>query len=63
MSVNSELLMSSKSCIEKKLLRDFFKGYLPADVLYRSKEAFSDAVLSKDVKWYKSVEIKQRVLL
>ena len=63
MSVNSELLMSSKSCIEKKLLRDFFKGYLPADVLYRSKEAFSDAVSSKDINWYKSVGNKAESLI
>jgi len=63
MSVNSELLMSSKSCIEKKLLRDSFKGYLPTDVLYRSKEAFSDAVSSKDINWYKSVGNKAESLI
>lgn len=58
LSVNAELLMSSKECIEKKLLRDSFNGYLPTDILYRSKEAFSDAVSSKDINWYKSVACK-----
>ena len=30
--------------IEKKILRDAFKGYLPDEILYRQKEQFSDAV-------------------
>lgn len=30
--------------MEKQLLRDAFKGYLPNDILYRKKEQFSDGV-------------------
>lgn len=32
--------------IEKKILRDSFKGYLPEEILYRKKEQFSDGVSS-----------------
>jgi len=49
-------LFMSGDCIEKKILRDSFKGYLPDEILYRSKEAFSDAVSSNEVNWYKSIE-------
>lgn len=34
------------------------KPYLPDEVLYRSKSAFSDAVSSKEVSWYKSIQAK-----
>jgi asparagine synthase (glutamine-hydrolysing) len=44
------LLMYKKEQMEKQLLRDSFKGYLPDSLLYRSKEAFSDAV-SGEVSW------------
>lgn len=41
---------------EKMLLRNsFVSNYLPIDVLYRPKEAFSDAVSSNECSWYKSV--------
>jgi asparagine synthase (glutamine-hydrolysing) len=30
--------------MEKKVLRDEFKGFLPDEILYRTKDAFSDAV-------------------
>jgi asparagine synthase (glutamine-hydrolysing) len=41
--------------MEKQLLRDAFleDNYLPFDVLYRKKEAFSDGVSSKEDSWYK----------
>lgn len=44
--------------IEKSLLRNSFKntGLLPDDILFRKKDAFSDAVSSKDVCWYKSLQ-------
>ena len=50
-----------RSCtdkIEKKLLRDSFQSMnlLPHNILYRKKEAFSDAVSSKDQNWYQSVQ-------
>lgn len=49
--------------IEKKLLRDAFQGFLPDEILYRPKEAFSDAVSSRDTCWYRTLqhEIKSRV--
>lgn len=58
MESNAEIWMSSKDYIEKKPLRDAFRGYLPDEILYRSKEAFSDAVSSKDVSWYKSIQLE-----
>ena len=38
---------------EKDLLRRAFIGYLPDEVLWRRKAAFSDAVSSSDKPWYK----------
>jgi asparagine synthase (glutamine-hydrolysing) len=38
---------------EKHLLRTAFEGYLPEDVLWRRKAAFSDAVSSSEKPWYK----------
>ena len=38
---------------EKDLLRKAFTGYLPDDVLWRRKAAFSDAVSSSSKPWYK----------
>ena len=48
--------------IEKKLLRDSFPGYLPDNVLYRTKEAFSDGVSSVDRSWFKIIEEKVKYL-
>lgn len=50
-SLDTELFMHDKTVIEKKILRDSFKGFLPDDVLYRKKEAFSDSVSSEKVSW------------
>lgn len=55
-SIDYGLLMNNKDVIEKKILRDSFIGYLPEDILYRSKEAFSDAVSSKEVTWAKELQ-------
>lgn len=55
MSLDPGLKMCNDK-IEKKLLRDAFKGWLPDDILYRPKEAFSDAVSSKEVSWYRSLQ-------
>lgn len=48
--------------IEKKLLRDSFKGYLPFEVLYRVKEAFSDGVSAENNSWYKIIHSKLKLL-
>jgi asparagine synthase (glutamine-hydrolysing) len=50
-----KLLMSNDK-IEKKIIRDSFKNYLPDEILYRAKEAFSDAVSSKEQCWYQSIQ-------
>ena len=43
--------------IEKKILRDAFQNdaLLPEEILYRNKEAFSDAVSSNEESWYKAL--------
>lgn len=47
--------------IEKNLLREAFDdGLLPASVLWRKKEAFSDGVSSTEKSWFQ--EIQERVL-
>jgi asparagine synthase (glutamine-hydrolysing) len=38
--------------IEKWILRSSFDDYLPHDILYRKKEAFSDGVSSKEDSWF-----------
>lgn len=58
LSVNPEFKSCDANTIEKKLLRDAFVGWLPDEILYRPKEAFSDAVSSKEVSWYKSLQAK-----
>jgi len=51
---------SSKSSkypmMEKLLLRQAFAGALPDDVLFRPKEAFSDAVSDEKTNWYRSMQ-------
>lgn len=53
--IDPNLLMSSRNVIEKKLIRDSFCEYLPTEILYRSKEAFSDAVSNEETNWAQSV--------
>lgn len=47
-----------KAMIEKRVLREAFEigYYLPAEVLYRKKEAFSDGVSATEEKWYQVPE-------
>lgn len=42
--------------IEKWYLRKAFEGYLPDEVLWRKKEAFSDAISSKDNSWFNIIQ-------
>lgn len=42
--------------MEKWLLRKSFEEYLPDEVLWRKKEAFSDGVSSKENSWYKIIQ-------
>ncbi len=54
-TISPKLFIYDKENIEKKIVRDSFRGYLPDDILYRPKEAFSDAVSTTDISWYQSV--------
>lgn len=55
MSVNPVLMMYQKYHMEKQIIRDSFVGYLPDEILYRSKEAFSDAVSDDETNWADSI--------
>ena len=55
--VDPKLLMYSEHSMEKYIIRSSFPEYLPNEILYRSKEAFSDAVSSDDVNWFKSIQL------
>lgn len=62
-SLDPELRMCSLEKIEKHLLRSSFvqidkdgNSPLPDSILWRRKEAFSDAVSSRETSWYKSLQ-------
>jgi len=57
MSINPALRMPVDG-IEKYLLRKSFDGfgYLPDEVLFRKKEAFSDGVSSESKSWYEIIQ-------
>jgi asparagine synthase (glutamine-hydrolysing) len=56
LSIDPKYRKPSLEIMEKTLMRDCFRGdYLPEEILYRRKEAFSDAVSSKDKSWYKTL--------
>jgi asparagine synthase (glutamine-hydrolysing) len=42
--------------IEKYLIRDILKNYLPEEVLWRSKSAFSNSVSSTQVNWIDDIK-------
>lgn len=42
--------------IEKKVLRDAFKDWLPDEVINRRKDGFSDGVSSKTKSWYEYIK-------
>ena len=44
MNINPDLKMINNGKIEKNILRESFKGYLPDEILWRQKEQFSDGV-------------------
>ena len=53
-------LRFKKDVIEKKIVRDAFTSslspFLPNDVLFRKKEAFSDGVSAETRSWYKIIQ-------
>jgi asparagine synthase (glutamine-hydrolysing) len=56
--VEAEKRMPTYKGMEKWWLREAFAGtgVLPDDVLWRKKEAFSDAVSSKEKSWYQMIQ-------
>ena len=44
--------------IEKKILRDSFVEFLPNEILYRKKEAFSDGVSGMERSWFEIIDEK-----
>jgi asparagine synthase (glutamine-hydrolysing) len=58
LKTDPKLFMHSRDYMEKMILRDSFKGYLPDSILYRSKEAFSDAVSSNELNWKSYIEMR-----
>jgi asparagine synthase (glutamine-hydrolysing) len=53
------VLRTPKFGQEKWLLRNAFVGFLPDEVLFRRKEAFSDGISAQEKSWY--VIIQERV--
>lgn len=58
MRIDPTMKMYSDSRIEKFLLRKAFEkdNYLPKEVLWRPKEAFSDGCSSNEKSWYKIIQ-------
>jgi asparagine synthase (glutamine-hydrolysing) len=56
MMIPPKMKMFDSVKIEKYLLRKAFHGYLPEDLLWRRKEAFSDGVSSKDKSWFEIIQ-------
>lgn len=52
MKLDPSLKMFGNNCIEKNILRKSFEGYLPNEILWRKKEAFSDGVSSENRNWF-----------
>ena len=44
--------------LKKKLLRDSFTEFLPNEILYRKKEAFSDGVSGNERSWFEIIAEK-----
>jgi asparagine synthase (glutamine-hydrolysing) len=59
LSIPANLRYSETQKQEKNLFRQAFdRDYLPKEVLWRKKEAFSDGVSSQEKPWYKIIEEK-----
>lgn len=52
------LMYRCEKGIEKKLLRESFEEFLPMEILYRKKEAFSDGVSSETNSWFQIIADK-----
>jgi len=54
--VNIRFNSMKDSKIEKYLLRKAFEGHLPKEILWRTKEAFSDGVSAQKESWFKVIQ-------
>ena len=54
-SITGELKRPGNGIIEKNILRELFKDDLPAEVVWRRKDGFSDGVSSTDKSWYQYI--------
>lgn len=54
--LDPSLKMPSMFNCEKYLLRDAFVDLLPSDVVWRTKEAFSDGVSCKEKSWFQVIQ-------
>ena len=52
LSIDPKYRMPTEDRMEKYLLRKSFEGYLPEEVLWRKKEAFSDGISSEEDSWH-----------
>lgn len=52
LSIDPKYRKPDKDHMEKHLLRESFKEYLPDEVLWRKKEAFSDGISSEEDSWH-----------
>ena len=52
LSIDPKYRKPNKDQMEKHLLRSSFEGYLPEEVLWRKKEAFSDGISSEEDSWH-----------
>jgi asparagine synthase (glutamine-hydrolysing) len=55
MSLPAKYKMFNKDKMEKYYLRKAFEGYLPDELLWRRKEAFSDGVSSLEKSWFEII--------
>lgn len=55
-TINPEFKWCGNDNIEKKLVRDSFTGFLPNEILYAPKIAFSDGTTNINDIWHKTIE-------
>jgi len=57
LNIDPKFKMPDSNNCEKKLLRDsFINNYLPKEVLWRQKEAFSDGISSQENSWHSIIQ-------
>lgn len=54
--IEDELCVYDTKKIEKWFIRSCFEGYLPSELLWRSKVAFSDGITSIENSWYSIIK-------